>query len=148
MRRLWVVICLLVPLGGCLDQSGGGRPPIVGPPKVVVNYGADNLTEIYVHASVGDINYTRLELRLDNATRGQPGHFQKNHSYALDVKTNRTTFHANVTVTDGESTYRQTGVFSLNTTARPVRIRVSLDDAGTSTQDVPYTTALDRQEGS
>lgn len=92
----------VVPLmSGCLDQDGGGRSPLAGPPKLVLDHGPDNLTELYVHASLGEVNYDRITLRVDNATAGEEGFFETNHSYSLDVKVNRTRFHLNVTVLDG-----------------------------------------------
>lgn len=140
MRRVWVVVCLLIPLGGCFDRSPGGGPAITGPPKMVVNHGPDNLTEIFVHSSVGEHNYTSLTLRVDNATAGDPGYHRVEESFSLDVKVNRTRFHANVTVSDGHRLYTHDSTIKINATALAIRLREG-DDVIRS--GLPFGTTLD-----
>lgn len=140
VRRVWVLVCLLIPVAGCLDRSPGGGSPIAGPPKMTVNFGPDNRTEVYVHSSVGESNYTRLTLSVDNATRGQPGYHVSRESFALDVKVNATRFHANVTVSDGRLLYTHESTIVVNATASTVRLRVD-DDVTRS--GLPYSTTLD-----
>lgn len=150
MRGAWLVLFLMVPLGGCVDPfGGGGRPPIAGPPKLVVNYGPDDRTEVYVHASVGEINYTRITLRLDNATEnatadGGGGFHQAVHAYALDIKLEATRFHANVTVQDRRTLWGFTSTLSINATARPPELTARLPDGSTVRTEVPLVRVLER----
>lgn len=145
MRRLWLVLCLVVPFGGCLEPSGG--PTLSGPPKLTVNYGPDNRTELFVHASVGEVNYTSITLRIDNATQGEQGFHRVREAFSLDVKINRTRFHANVTVVQGETVYGLESTYDVNTTARPVRIDVIREGGDVRTNGNPYSTTLDRRGG-
>lgn len=140
VRRVWVLVCLLIPVAGCVDRSPGGGSPITGPPKMTINFGPDNLTEVYVHSSVGESNYTRLTLSIDNATRGEPGHHVSRESFALDVKINATRFHANVTVSDGRTLFTHESTIVVNVTASTVRLRAG-DDVIRSA--LPYSTTLD-----
>lgn len=141
-------------VAGCVNQGGGGRPPIVGPPKVVVNHGPDNLTEVFVRASVGDINFTRITLRLDNATAGQDGFFEVRHAFALDVKVDRTRFHANVTVVDGRgddaATYAYAAVVRINATDGSATLQPYGNDGDLRDReeaDLPVSRLLAKREG-
>lgn len=140
MRRVWVLVCLLIPAAGCIDRSPGGGSPIAGPPKMTVNFGPDNHTEIFVHSSVGEFNYTRLTLSVDNATRGESGFRERLESFALILKVNRTRFHVNVTVSDGHTLYTHESTVAINATASTIRLR-SGDEVTRS--GLPYGRTLD-----
>lgn len=142
MRCAWAIVCVLVPLAGCINPPGGGGSAIAGPPKLVINYGPDNLTEVYVHASTGEVNYTRLTLKVNNASPGEAGFHDSLESYALDVKIDATTFHANVTVRDDDRVFTWASLVVVNAT-RPASVTLVSSEGDRREAQIPFSTTLD-----
>lgn len=141
------LVLLAIPLAGCLNVGAPHTESPLEHPKLLLASTFDARVEIYVHSAFGDLKYDWLNLTLDNETT-----LALNDTYALDNKTNLTTFHLRVDAVRDEGSFYYEFDFALN--ASRVSARVTpyregepvLRDA--REQALPFEKLLERVEDS
>lgn len=142
--RAWLLLLAPLLLAGCTQGPAGPGPaaaPGPLPPSLLVDRTANATLQVYLHAKHGNVRYDFINVTVENLTVASEA-----LAYAVDLHLAVPAAHLDVTVVEGEVTYRWAARYALNDTEDPPLLTVEPFDREAGTYDDARDAALPHEK--